>query len=172
MIAEGIDEDITADTDMASSNQASEAIHHHHVVEKISTTTIRQNDFSSFVGVRLDALKNHFKPPRDFKFPLHVEYGKQRSFIYMLVYSPAKDGAYCKFCTLFGDTTIEKNCSKIERLVKVPVTFWTTACTKFKKHDTKSPLHKYAILKAESFEKVMSGHQASVAEQLNSAIAL
>ena len=88
-----------------------------------------------------------------------------------LVYSPAKDGAYCKACVIFGDTTVEKNCSKIERLVKTPVTFWTTACAKFKEHEMKSPLHKSSIIKVENFQKVMSMSQPSVMEHLNSTVA-
>jgi len=66
------------------------------------------------------------KPGKSFKFPVRIEYGKKRSFNpswldnhNWLVYSPAKDGAYCKFCVLFGTTT-EQNSSTIDHLVKSP----------------------------------------------------
>ena len=55
-----------------------------------------------------------------------------------LVCSPSKDSAYCMACVLFGDTTVDKNCSKLKRLVKVLITFWTTASSKLKKHEEKA----------------------------------
>lgn len=83
---------------------------------------------------KLQALQSHFIPTAAFKFPVHEEYGKKRSFQLSwlkdhkwLVYSPKVDGAYCKECALFGASTIEKNSNKIDKLAKSPVTFWTTA---------------------------------------------
>ena len=37
--------------------------------------------------------------------------------------STAKDGVYCMACVLFGDTIVDKNCFKLERLVKVLLRF-------------------------------------------------
>ena len=112
---------------------------------------VRPNDFSSYVGQRLsdqerlNAITKHFKPNEGTYFPSHTEYGKKRSFVYSwlnsfkwLVYSPSKDGVYCMACVLFGDTTVDKNCSKLKRLVKVLITFWTTASSKLKKHEEKA----------------------------------
>ena len=87
------------------------------------------------------------------------------------MYSPAEDGVYCKVCCFFGGASSEKNSSKIERLVKVPITFWTSASTKLKDHHMKSSVHKSATLKSEEFCKVMKSKQKSISEQLNSALA-
>ena len=87
------------------------------------------------------------------------------------MYSPAKDGVYCMACVLFGDTTVDKNCSKLERLVNTPITFWTTACSKLKKYEEKSQLHKSSMAKMENFLKVMAMEQSSVAEYMNSSTA-
>ena len=100
-----------------------------------------------------------------------MEYEKQRSFklawldeYSWLVYSPSEDGVYCKVCDLFSSS------SKISRLVKLPLTFWTTATEKFKKHAA-SELHKCASVKAENFVGIMKSKQKSISEQLNSAMA-
>ena len=123
-------------------------------------------------------LRNHFKPGKGFRFPVHIEHAKKRSFNpswldnhNYLVYSPAKDGAYCKFCVLFGATT-EHNSSKIDHLVKSSLTFWTTACEKPKDHGLKSALHKTATLKSKNFHKVMKTEQVLINVQLNAADAL
>ena len=93
-------------------------------------------------------------------FPTRTEYRKQRSFRHCwleqhdwLVYSPSQDGAYCKVCVLFGSDGGDKDASKLDKLVKPPVTFWTTAAQKFNEHEheLKSEVHKAAILKADSF---------------------
>ena len=87
-------------------------------------------------------------------------------------YIPAKDGAYCKFCVLFGTTT-EYNSSKVDHLaVKSHLSFWTTACEKLKDHGLKSAFHKTATLKSENFYKVMKTEQVSIDVQLNPVDAL
>ena len=69
------------------------------------------------------------------------------------MYSPKENGAYCRVCVLFGDTN-ERNGTKIDRLVKSPISFWTTAKQKFKQHELHSQVHKTALLKADTFLKV------------------
>jgi len=108
-----------------------------------------------------------------------VEYGKKRSFnlTWMekhnwLVHSPSKDGVYYKVCTLSGTTESDQNSSKLDRLVKSPITFWTTACEKLNDHALKSVVHKTATIKAENFVKVMRAEQSSVDTQLNTTVAL
>lgn len=79
-----------------------------------------------------------------------------------IVYSPK--------VALFGASTIEKNSDKIDKLAKSPkspVTFWTTACQKFRDHETKSPIHKFACVSAESFLKIMHGHSTAVDQQIS-----
>ena len=93
------------------------------------------NDFYLYVGKpltdagKLSALEDYFKPGKGFKFPVHIEYGKKWSFnpswLYnhiWLVYSPAKDGAYCKFCVLFGTPLTFR-----QRLVKTKRS-WLKVC--------------------------------------------
>lgn len=127
---------------------------------------------------KLSALEDHFKPHKLYQFPQHQEYGKNRSFnpawldeYPWLVYSPAKDGVYCKVCSIFGGSTSDKNSSKIERLVREPIIFWTSASNKLKDHHMKSSVHKSATIMAEEFCKVMKSKQKSIAEHLNSALA-
>ena len=136
------------------------------------------NDFSKYVGVlqltndeKLIALEEHFKPHKLYQFPTRLEYDKQRSCkqawldeYNWLVYSPAEDGVYCKLCALFSDS------SKISRLVKLPLTVWTTATEKFKKHAA-SENHRNASVLADNFLRIMKSKQKSIGEQLNTAMA-
>lgn len=141
------------------------------------------NDFTVYIGKtmndseKLTALESHFKPDKLYLFPKHEEYGKQRSCnpvwferYKWLVYSPARDGVYCKYCSLFGATSKEINYSKLDRLVKSPLTFWTSATNKLHEHDTKSAVHRSATIIANEFLKTMKGQQKSVVEQLDSVL--
>ena len=126
----------------------------------------------------MNALQNHFKPSESYRFRVHTEYGKKRSFQLCwlkehnwLAYSAAQNGNYCKVCVLFGSETGEKNSTKLDKLVKSPVTFWTTASQKFKDHETKSQVHKTAVLKAETFMKVMHCKIKPIDQQLQSVLA-
>ena len=114
----------------------------------------------------------------NYDFPTRTEYRKQRSFRHCwleqhdsLVYSPSQDGAYCRVCVLFGSDRGDKNASKIDQLVKSPVTFWTTDAQKFNEHELKSEVHKTAILKADSFLKIMQSQMEPIDHQLQSALA-
>ena len=80
------------------------------------------------------------------------------------------DGAYCKACALFGSETGDKNCAILDKLVKSPITFWTTANTKIKDH-VKSEVHKLAIVRAEAFVEVMQNQSTSIVNQLKSILA-
>ena len=121
---------------------------------------------------RLTAIEKCCKPLPTYQFPSSEEYGKQRAFkkswfddYSWLAYSTFEDGAYCKVCALFCDS------SKADRLVRCPLRFWRTATQKFKKHE-KSEVHKNAYLQADCFIKVMKSKQKPVNEQLSSALAL
>lgn len=73
-------------------------------------------------------------------------------------------GVYCKYCILFGATCKEKNYFKLDKLVKLPITFWTSASSKLHEHDTKSDVHRSATVVANE------GKQKSVGEQLDSVL--
>jgi hypothetical protein len=126
----------------------------------------------------LQAYEHHFCPTKLFNFPKTLEFGKHRSFqlswlerFKWLVYSPSQDGAYCKACVLFGQQSCEKNAQKLDKLVKSPIKFWTTACQKFRDHETKSQVHRTSLLRANEFIKVMKNQTMSVDQQLSSAVA-
>lgn len=92
------------------------------------------------------------KPLKGYQFPVSNEYGKRRCFNKLwldeycwLAYSTSQNGAYCKVCSLFCEYS-----SKADKLVKSPLTFWTTATQKFKKHE-RSEMHKNASLHADEF---------------------
>ena len=153
--------------------------------QNVAALTIA-NDICQYVSTealtasqRLTALNNSFQPGEKYDFPTQVEYGKHRSFQFSwlqehnwLAYSPSLDGAFCKVCVLFGQvSSSDKNASKLIKLVKTPLTFWTTASSKFKEHETKSQVHKTASLKANNFLQVMQNNAVSVGEQLNTALA-
>jgi len=140
------------------------------------------NDFCLYVNKyltdaeRLSAFTDHYQPCKNYQFPVHEEYGKKRSFNpswldnhKWLVYSPTKDGAYCKICVLFGT---EENSSKLDRLVKSPLVFWTTACEKLNEHALKSPAHKTATIKCENFIRIMKAEQTSIDLQINTITAI
>ena len=108
---------------------------------------------NNYIGKRLsdkekfEALKCNCVLPSNFKYPSKVEYGKHRSFnqqwvneYVWLSYSPFQDGVYCKYCALFSDST------KIDKLVKSPLHFWTTATQKFKKHSESESHQRASIL--------------------------
>ena len=134
------------------------------------------NDINNYIGKRLsdekfDALKYNCVLPSSFKYPSKIEYGKHRSFnqqwlneYVWLSYSPFQDGVYCKYCALFSDST------KIDKLVKSPLHFWTTATQKFKKH-SESESHQRASILANNFMKIMTSQQHSIDQQLNVAVA-
>lgn len=148
-----------------------------------SESVVRE-DFCTYVNRSLDsdchrfkALTHDFKLSESFNFPTSTEYGKKQSFklIWLkehnwLVYSPKENGAYCRVCVLFGDTN-ERNGTKIDRLVKSPISFWTTAKQKFKQHELHSQVQKTALLKADTFLKVMQQRVVSIDQQLNAVVA-
>ena len=88
-----------------------------------------------------------------------------------MVYSPSQDGAYCKVCVLFGSDRCDKNASKLSKLMKSPISFWTTAAQKFSEHELKSEVHKTATLKADNFLKIMESQMEPIDQQLQSALA-
>ena len=65
----------------------------------------------------------------------------------------------------------DKKASKLDKLVRSAVTFWTAAAQKFNKHELKSQVHKTAALKADNFLKVMQSQVEPIDQQLQSALA-
>ena len=78
---------------------------------------------------------------------MNVEYEKKHFLnpIWMdkqnwLVYLPLKDGTYSKVCKIFGVTKSDQNSSKLDHLIKSPITFWTTACEKLDDNQQRTKL--------------------------------
>jgi len=116
---------------------------------------------------KLELLKNSWTPPRAYNFPKTQFYGKNRAFssewltqFPWLVYSEAQDGAFCRFCVLFGHLT-GKNSDRLDKLYKSPLKNWVSASTKFKEHQLNSEFHKAAGGCAEDFFRVQEGKMLS-----------
>ena len=130
------------------------------------------NGVSSFSDPeKLEFIENIWSPRADnlFQFPSSVESGgKSRKFqVYWLqqypwlAYSKYLDGAFCLPCVLFG-----RNANNVGRLVKSPLTFWTSATGRFKKH-SHSETHNHAVLSMDNFVRVMRRQIVPVDQQLD-----
>ena len=122
-----------------------------------------------------DAEKLHFIEnvwsPRDplFEFPSTVESGKSRKFqrawlqqYSWLAYSKYLDGAFCLPCVLFGRG------ATVAKLMKSPITCWTSATSRFKKHSNgKCETHNTAVLAMDNFVRVMKRQIVPINEQLD-----
>ena len=90
---------------------------------------------------KLRFIQSVWKPDQLFVFPQTCEAGgKQRKFRFewlvrfpWLAYSKYLDGAFCLPCLCFG-MEWGKNGNKLNKLFKSPLTFWTTACSRFQSH--------------------------------------
>ena len=130
------------------------------------------NGVSSFSDPeKLEFIENIWSPHADnlFQFPSSVESGgKSRKFqVYWLqqypwlAYSKYLDGAFCLPCVLFG-----LNANNVDRLVKLPLTFWTSATGRFKKH-SHSETHNHTVLSMDNFVRVMRRQIVPVDQQLD-----
>ena len=113
-------------------------------------------------------INHHFSPDVKYKFPKSSTTG--RSFQYQwlvrytwLKYSEQEDGGYCLPCVMFYAS---KNfCAQAGVLVSFAFTNFKHAIEKHEQKDYR----KEAVVKMESFMKVMSGQQDSISVQINNA---
>lgn len=82
---------------------------------------------------KFELINNVWRPGSTFLFPKTKESGRNRRFnsswlqdFPWLVYSRYLDGAFCLPCVLFA-RQCGRNSAKLDKLVKSPLTFWTTA---------------------------------------------
>ena len=116
-------------------------------------------------------INHHFSPDVKYKFPKSSTTG--RSFQYQwlvrypwLKYSEQEDGGYCLPCVMFYASKNFRAQAGV--LVSYAFTNFKHAIEILKKHEQKD-YHKEAVVKMESFMKVMSGQQDSISVQINNA---
>ena len=130
------------------------------------------NDVKTFSDAeKLHFIENVWTPRNDllFEFPSTVESGKKRKFqrswfqqYSWLAYSKYLDGAFCLPCVLFGRG------ATVDKLMKSPITCWTSATSRFKKHSSgKCDTHNTAVLAQDNFVRVMRREAVPVNEQLD-----
>ena len=119
---------------------------------------------------KLHLLTKHWRPTKDFIFP-QTEFGKKKRRFSAewaenypwLVYSPSKDGAFCKFCMIFADSDTRKRGSS---LVTTPFRNWKKAVERFAEHNNVE-YHQLAAEKAENFISTMSDPSKAIDSKLN-----
>ena len=120
-------------------------------------------------------IEHVWKPDPLFEFPATLESGDRlRKFkpdwlvrYPWLVYSKYLDGAFCLPCLCFG-IEFGKNGSKLDKLFRSPLTFWTTAMAKFRQHSSgKSEVHSHSVMAMQNFLLVMKNQVVPVEQQLD-----
>jgi len=84
-----------------------------------------------------------------------------------LAYTKEIDGAFCKYCVLFGKDYLGKGSNqKIGSLVSKLFIKWIDSIEKFTSHSN-TDYHRFCTLIADNFRKVDTGEMCDVATQLN-----
>ena len=79
------------------------------------------------------------------------------------------DGCFCVPCVLFSDK-IGHSDARLKNLYRQPLTYWTSASTKFKEHQSKSQVQKDSSLLLESYKKTFAKEAAEVHLLANKAL--
>ena len=111
---------------------------------------------------KFDLIQHMWKPEKNFNFPTSTESKKQRKFQYgwleefsWLVYSQVLNGCFCLPCLLFGKRS-GHNSSKGKKLLNDPITYWTSALSRFRDHACTSTTHRNAVLDMLQFVNSMT----------------
>ena len=126
---------------------------------------------------KLKFIENVWKPCELFQFPVSLECGKSRKFVLewlkrfpWLAYSKYFDGVFCLPCVCFG-VEYERNVNKLDKLLKSPLTCWSSASVRFTKHSSgKCEMHNYAVNAMADFLRVMRGGAVPIDQQLNNLV--
>ena len=136
-------------------------------------------DIANYIGnsrqlsnaVRYQLLVNHFRPVATYKFPKSAN---GRSFQYSwlqqfpwLSYSKQENGGVCLPCVLFASGGYHGSDPGI--LVRRPLTSFAKALVSFRRHMT-TEHHKFAVVRADDFRKVMENQQPAIQHQINQAM--
>ena len=137
-------------------------------------------DTASYIGksqqlsdaVRYQLLVSHFRPNATFKFPRSAN-GRSFQFRWLqqhpwLCYSKQENGGVCLPCVLFASGGYHGSDPGI--LVRRPLTSFAKALEAFRKHAATAH-HKFAIVRADDFKKVMENQQPAIQQQMNKAMA-
>ena len=136
------------------------------------------NDIHSFSGPKKQELIENVWSPRSdpqFEFPKSVESsGRLRKFNPLwlqqfpwLVYSKYLDGAFCLPCVLFA-RACGRNSSKLDKLVKSPLTYWTTAIGRLLSHSNGScEMHNASVIAMNNFLRCMRQQTIPINQQLD-----
>ena len=123
------------------------------------------NEISSFSDTRkLEVIEKVWSPRSDpFVFPRTIESGgRSRKFnqawlqqFPRLGYFKFLDGAFCFPCVLFA-RECGRNAGRLDKLVKTPITFWTTAMRSFARHSNgRCQVHNLAVIATNNFVRTM-----------------
>ena len=123
---------------------------------------------------KFELINNVWRPGSTFLFPKTKESGRNRRFnsswlqdFPWLVYSRYLDGAFCLPCVLFA-RQCGRNSAKLDKLVKSPLTFWTTAFNRLSNHaNGKCSTHNLSVIAMNNFVRVMKQEVVPVDQQLN-----
>ena len=124
---------------------------------------------------KFELLRQSWMPNNTFQFPSTECYGQNRSFRLewltnhkWLVYSAKLNGAFCKYCVLFG-SVCGKNTERLEKLYSSPLDNRVKATTKFKEHELRSECHRSAVVAGKNSQKVTEEKTLSVDCQVDKA---
>lgn len=123
---------------------------------------------------KFELINNVWRPGSTFLFPKTKESGRNRRFnsswlqdFPWLVYSRYLDGAFCLPCVLFA-RQCGRNSAKLDKFVKSPLTFWTTAFNRLSNHaNGKCSTHNLSVIAMNNFVRVMKQEVVPVDQQLN-----
>ena len=145
-----------------------------------ATTILPPNDISVCVGKaysnaeKLRMLKNIAMPDQTFKFPITVTNHRNLRFQYQwlirfkwLAYSQSENGAFCKYCVLFGSKAgAGVGNQPLGALSAVKFQRWKHALERFVDHEN-TKYHHDSVVAAETATGILFGQQESIAIQLD-----
>ncbi|EDO26151.1 predicted protein [Nematostella vectensis] len=126
---------------------------------------------------KLKFIENVWKPGELFDFPVSIENGKSRKFVLnwlkkypWLAYSKYYNGVFCLACVCFG-VQCGRNANKLDKLLKSPLTNWTSAASRFTKHaQGNCEIHKFSMIAIEEFKKMMRTEAVPINLQLHNIV--
>ena len=134
------------------------------------------NDIQDLSNQRkYEVMNNVWSLNTNFQFPKSKESGRARRFnpawlkdFPWLVYSKYLDGAFCLACALFSKQCGGRNSTKLDKLVKSPLTFWTTAFQRLVSHSNgKCTTRNFSVIAMNNFRRSMSQEAVPIDQQLD-----